>query len=478
MNRVLTRAKQTPVALAIAGVLALAGAKLLPAMIAPDAATQFVDHVSECQQDRSTIRHAGDKVEGTGSYVPCLIDTGMRSGEPGLAITKDGVLLRSVTTDPAGIAVSSDNGKTWVRRVLPKDTKTGIPDGYLDPVTQRYFYSALGESPVYASDDLGKTWQLGSFDSPDRYDWNRVFSGRPVTPRAGGYPTNIYYCNMTQPGGFVTGARCFKSVDGGKSFKTTGPDPYKPGDCKDPTQPRGSGFGRGVVDPKDGSIYMPIHFCGATRVVVSLDEGASWSERIVQRDKSGGGIGVLKALASPAWRKQLMSGRANTVPAEMAMSQTSDALGMDGAGRLYYVFNDEGDLPVLSWSADKGRTWTKPARINPPGVLQTVFTGIAVTAEGRVGISYYGTTDKQTWTGYLAISDNPTASVPDFETAAVTRPGKPLMPEACCWASGPQEYTIPRWAPDGSLWGAFAATVPKGDAQGVLGRLVRRDAAE
>ena len=113
-------------------------------------------------------------------------------------------------------------------------------------------------------------------------------------------------------------------------------------------------------------------------------------------------------------------------------------------------------------------------RINPPGVLQTVFTGIAVTPEGRVGLSYYGTTDKQVWTGYLAISDNPTAPLPTFETASVTRPGKPLMPEACCWASGPQEYTIPRWAPDGSLWGAFVATVPKGDAQGVLGRLVKR----
>ena len=435
---------------------------------------QFTAHKSECQEDRRTVRHSGGESTGAGTYAPCLIDTGMRSGEPGLAITREGTLLRSVTTGPAGIAVSSDNGASWTRRVLPEGARTGIPDGWLDPVTQRYFYSALGDSPVYSSDDQGVTWQAGTFDSPDRYDWNRVFSGRPVAPRTDAYPANIYYCNMTQPGGFVTGARCFKSVDGGRSFKTTGPDPYKQGDCKDPTQPRGSGFGRGIVDPQDGAIYLPIHFCGATRVVVSADEGASWSERIVHKDTGGGGIGVLRALASPAWRKQLTSGRVNTVPAEMAMTQTSDALAMDAAGRLYYVFTDDGQLPVLSWSADKGRTWTKPVRINPPGLLQSVFTGIAVTPEGRVGISYYGTTDKQTWTGYLAISDAATAPVPAFETAAVTRPGQPLMPEACCWASGPQEYTIPRWAPDGSLWGAFAATVPKGDAKGMLGRLVRR----
>ena len=288
MTRFSNLARQMPVALALAGVAALAAAVLLPAMLDEGTGPKFVQHVSECQQDRSTILHTGGKAQGAGSYVPCLIDTGMRTGEPGLAITSGGTLLRSVTTGPAGIAVSSDNGATWVRRVLPKDAQTGIPDGYLDPVTQRYFYSALGESPVYASDDEGKTWQLGTFDSPDRYDWNRVFSGRPVTPRSSGYPTNIYYCNMTQPGGFVTGARCFKSVDGGKTFKTTGPDPYKHGDCKDPTQPRGSGFGRGIVDPQDGAIYLPIHFCGATRVVVSHDEGASWDGLSVHKDEAGG----------------------------------------------------------------------------------------------------------------------------------------------------------------------------------------------
>ena len=475
MRRQLLPGERAPLLLGLLGIAVLAAMFVLPAMFEKaEPWPHFANHKSECQEDRRTIRHSGGAVVGGGVYAPCLIDTGMRSGEPGLAITRDGTLLRSVTTGPAGIAVSSDNGASWTRRVLPKGVKTGIPDGWLDPVTQRYFYSALGDTPVYASDDLGLTWQTGTFNSPDRYDWNRVFSGRPITPRSQGYPTNIYYCNMTQPGGFVTGARCFKSVDGGKTFKTTGPDPYKHGDCKDPTQPRGSGFGRGIVDPQDGAIYLPIHFCGATRVVVSHDEGASWTRLKVRQDEGGGGIGVLHALASPAWRKQLTSGRINTVPAEMAMTQTSDALGMDAAGRLYYVFNDEGQLPVLSWSADKGRTWSKPVRINPPGVVQSVFTAIAISPDGRVGISYYGTTDKQTWTGYLAISDNPAAPVPTVETAAITRPGQPLMPEACCWASGPQEYTIARWAPDGSLWGAFAATVPKGDAEGMLGQLVRR----
>jgi hypothetical protein len=398
----------------------------------------------------------------------------MRSGEPGLAIKRDGTLLRSVTTGPAGIAVSSDNGVRWTRRLLPAGARTGIPDGYLDPVTQRYFYSALGDSPVYSSDDNSASWQTGTFDSPERFDWNRVFAGSPVFRRSNGHPTNIYYCNMTQPGGLVTGARCFKSVDGGRVFRTAGPDPFKQGDCMNLTQPSGSGPGRGIVDPEDGAIYLPVHFCGATEVAVSRDEGTTWVRHAVQRMHNSGYKAVLDALASRAWRKQLTNGRTNIVPAELAANQTSDALAMDAAGRLYCVWIDESYLPVLSWSGDKALTWSSPVRFNSPGVVQAVLPSLAIAPDGRVGIAYYGSTDKQTWTGYLAISDSATAAVPTFETASITRAGQPLMPEACCWASGPQEYTIARWAPDGSLWGAFVATVATGDAEGVLGRLIRR----
>jgi hypothetical protein len=459
-------------------VVTLLGTFVLPAAVrpAPDWPV-FSAPTTECQAERRTVRHAGGAIAGVGTYEPCLIDTGMRSGEPGLAIKADGTLLRSVTTGPAGIAVSSDHGASWTRRPLPAGARTGIPDGYLDPVTQRYFYSALGDTPVYASDDNGVSWQTGGFDSSERYDWNRVFSGPPAVKRNSSYPTNIYYCNMTQPGGLVTGARCFKSVDGGRVFKTAGPDPFKQGDCADLTQPSGSGVGRGVVDPRDGTIYLPIHFCGATEVVVSRDEGATWVRHTVQRTHHSGYKSLVDALASRAWRKQLISGRMNAVPAEMSANQTSDALAMDATGRLYYVWIDESYLPVLSWSGDKGQKWSSPVGLSPPDVVQSVLPSLAVTPEGRVGIAYYGSTDRQTWTGYLAISHDATSRTPLFETASITREGQPLMPEACCWASGAQEYTIARWAPDDSLWGAFVATVSTGDAEGVLGRLIQRSSS-
>ena len=107
--------------------------------------------------------------------------------------------------------------------------------------------------------------------------------------------------------------------------------------------------------------------------------------------------GVLNALASPAWRKQLVNGRMNPVPAEMAANQTSDALAMDASGRLYFVRIDESYLPVLYWSDDKGESWSQPLRLNPPEVVQSVLPSIAVTPNGRVGLAYYGSMDKQTW---------------------------------------------------------------------------------
>lgn len=454
------------------GLVTLASTYLLSPLIYPAPAwPRFQPIRSGCDTTRQTERHAGSTMLGAGSYTPCLFDTRMASGEPGLAIARDGTLMRSVAKTPTAIAVSTD-GRTWQRRALPAGARDGIPDGYLDPATDRYFYSAIGDTPVYATDDKGASWQVGTFDSPDRYDWNKVFSGPPAKPRVG-YPTNIYYCNMTQPGGFATGSRCFRSSDGGRHFRTSGADPYKSGDCRTLTQPQGSGTGRGVVDPRNGTIYLPVHFCGAVEVAVSHDEGRSWTRHTVDRMRGSAAHGIIAALASPAWRAQLMHGRTNIVPAEMAINQFSDALGIDASGRLYLLWIDEDFLPVLSRSDDGAHSWSKPLPIRPPGVVQAVLPAIAVTAAGRIGLSYYGSTDRQTWTGYLAIADDGVAPTPVFETAAVTPPGRPLMPEPCCWASGPQEYTVARWAPDGSLWGAFVATGPK-DARGVVARLVRR----
>jgi hypothetical protein len=431
----------------------------------------FAKHVSGCLNGARTQHHAGGRSLGEGAYQPCLVDTGQPSGEPGLAIAPDGTLIRSVALNPTGILVSADQGRTWLRRALPAGTRDGIPDGYIDPVTGRYFYSALGNSPVYASDDKGQSWQAGQFDSAVRYDWNKVFSGRPVKAREGGYPTNIYYCNMTQPGGFLTGTRCFRSTDGGRTFVTSGADPYRRGDCTDYTQPQGSGVARGVVDPRDGTIYLSTSFCGAIEVAVSRDEGTTWTRRRVQAQSGSGGTALIAALGSAAWRNQLLHRRKNIVPIEMAANQSSDAIGIDGRGRLYLIWLDDQFQLVIATSPDQAQTWAAPQRIGLPGLAQTALPSLAVAADGKLGVAYYGTADGQVWTGYMGIGTLSADGKSAFETAAITRANAPLMPEPCCWASGANEYTAARWAPDGSLWGAFLATTATGPARGIMGRL-------
>lgn len=461
-----------PLAIGGAGLALLAAMFVVPSMVSPQAPWPvFAKHETGCHAAVRTQRHLGADALGEGAYQPCLVDTGLLSGEPGLAITRDGTLIRSVALNPTAIAVSSHEGRTWTRRALPAGARDGIPDGYIDPVTGRYFYSGLGNSPVYSSDDLGKTWQAGTFDSAERYDWNKVFSGRPVKARQGGYPTNIYYCNMTQPGGFLTGSRCFRSTDGGRTFVTSGADPYKRGDCTDYTQPQGSGVARGVVDPRDGTIYLSTSFCGALEVVVSRDEGTTWKRQRVQAQSGSGGTALIAALSSAAWRNQLLHGRKNIVPVEMAANQSSDAMGIDASGRLYLIWLDEQFQPVIATSTDQAQTWSAPQRIGLPGLAQTALPSLTVAPDGKLGVSYYGTEDGQVWTGYMGIGALASDGKAAFETAAITPPNAPLMPEPCCWASGANEYTAARWAPDGSLWAAFLATTPKGPGRGIMGRL-------
>ncbi|WP_139279744.1 sialidase family protein [Rhodococcoides yunnanense] len=428
-----------------------------------------------CDPGRSTVSHRDNiQVAGTSAFEPCLVDTGMTTGESGLAIDSDGALLRTVTTGPTGIAVSEDDGATWERRVLPPGTTPDLADGYRDPVTDRFFYTGVGSGPVFATDDRGRTWTAGTIEPNLQFpgDWPRLFSGPPVQPRAGGYPTNIYYCNWTVPTGLTSGTRCYTSRDGGSTFQQSGPD-IVPVPCPDPLFTPGIGHGRGVVDPRDGTIYMTVSACGRLEVAVSKDEGASWIRHSVPDSHTGGLRSIVDAIGSPGWVPQNLGGRINPVPAELSASQLSDSISLDAEGNLYVVWIDSGSyLPRLATSSDGGRTWSAGKQFAAPAVVQAVMPAVVATPEGRIGLSYYGSTDKLTWTGYLAVSDDATEPSPTFASAAVTPPGAPLMTEPCCWANGIQEYTMPRWAPDGSLWAAFAATRPSGDGEGVVGRLI------
>ena len=353
----------------------------------------------------------------------------------------------------------------------------GISDGYVDPITQRYFYTGLGDSPVYFTDDRGKTWGTGTFDSTARQDWNKVFSGRPRVPRTTGYPTNTYYCNWSAPAGVVTPTVCYRSTDGGKTFVTAGPDVFSPQVCADPGEHPSPNHGRGVVDARDGTVYVAANVCGHQDLAVSKDEGRTWTHRVIGPSQTHvpEEQAFLDVAASAALQKQALAGRVNPVSAYLSGAENSDNLAIDSTGRLYAIWVALGSyLPYVSTSGDGGTTWSPAALVSPPGVQLTALPSINATATGRVGVSFMGSTDEgETFTGYLSVIDHLRDGAPVVQGAAVTRPGAPLMTDPCCWANGAEEYTAARWAPDGSLYAAFAGSRPSGDAEGFVGRLVR-----
>jgi len=426
-----------------------------------------------CQLDRRTVTHSGGVELASGNHIPCLVDTGIKSGEVSLAIAKDGTLLQSVAMYPAAIAVSSDEGATWEKRLLPKSASLLAAEGYLDPITDRYFFVGGGNRPVFGSDDKGLTWSTATFDSRKRQDWPKLFSGPPVSPRSSGYPTNTYYCNWTTPLGIFSQTRCFKSTDGGLAFTATGADPYANAICNKPKQTPGVGHGRGIVDPRDGTIYLPVSFCSSMEIAVSRDEGATWHRQTIRPNIFSAEKALGDAKNSPQWNEQLSNYSFNLAP-ELVSSEQSDALAIDGNGNLYAVWiSGETYLPVTAHSSDGGQHWSEPIVVSPPDVVQAVFPSITVTANGKVGIAYYGTTDKWNWTGYLTLTTDALIADPTFESATVTYPNQPLMSEPCCWASGLQDYTTARWAADGSLWSAFAGyTGTFFYAHGMAGRLL------
>lgn len=435
-----------------------------------------------CDGERRTVvfTDAG-VVSQEGSWHPCVVDTGMTTGESGLAIAGDGTLLRSVASNPNGIAVSSDEGATWERRLLPEETGTAIADGWMDPDTGRYFYSESGDTPVRITDDQGLTWRDGTFDSANRHDWNRVWSGRPVELRADGYPNNIYYCNWINPLGAISQTDCFRSVDGGETFQKVG-ETIVAGACEDPSVLPKVYHGRGLVDPSDGTLYLPAHMCGKLVVLVSPDEGVTWERFPIEASAqpSFGPVTNIPRAVNEPFLFQTASGQVNPIPAEFSMSIQSDALRLGPDGRLHAIWIDhQSFLPFLASSADGGRTWSEPVVVSPPDVGKGILPSLDIDETGRLGFSFHGSLDDgATWTGYLGVADE-RGGVMTIESAPVTPPGEPLMDQPCCWANGLQEYSAARWAPDGTLYAALQASNPalfpsnlQDSGSGVVGRLV------
>ena len=449
---------------------------------------------------RASAATAGASVSATMR----LYRTGWLGFEPTMGISRDGAIYVRVVTCLGGqscsqphVLKSVSNGGRWTDVSPPVGSAsqhllTQDPFLYLDPRTGRIFSDdlILPCSQLSFSDDAGRSW-TSQVVGCDQTDHQNIFAG-PV-PKGGatttGYPDVVYYCAMNA-GGLYGGptshaTTCAKSLDGGQSFTITGPPPY----TDDPSAKTGAfgipgacdgGTGKGTVAP-DGTIYLPRGWCGRPYVAISTDEGQSWQR--VQVSSLG------------------MNTMATGTPDHNA------AVGVDAKGTVYYAWVARNRQPYLSVSRDRGRHWSTPVDVAPPGPHQANQPSIAVGAPGRVAISFVGSTTapaapfpddgtcnitatscpdyasayaKATWNGYLVQTVNALSSAPTFVGGAVNDPRRPLIRGECGPGKCQQEYDFlhavinPK---DGTPWATYVdgcrgQQTCSGMGEVVLGRIV------
>jgi hypothetical protein len=364
-----------------------------------------------------------------GSQLPvaCAAETGYATSESTLAIAGNGALVYSPAQTENSMARSVDGGASWrlTRPAVEQPTafwNTVDPDVVADRRTGRLFWSHAtgpvrneGSLPdgsgfwlaaaygfqVYRSSDNGLTWGTADYSTAPTGDWEKVFVGPPPSASTGaaqpvGYPDVVYLCANSPLEVSGPGRLCYKSLDGGVTFTIAGytsPTASNPPDACPPLN-----FNTGVVD-SSGTTYQPVDCENSAYVVISRDEGASYSW-----------------VAMP------------TAPSGTPVSGTNLKLAVDDADNLYAVWTANG-LLYLAVSRDHARSWTSPMMVGAPGVKGVDRPAISAGAAGRVAITYYATNDPsaQTLTAYVTQTADGADPRPLFYSGALNDPAHPIF---------------------------------------------------
>jgi hypothetical protein len=421
-----------------------------------------------CDAARPAVEHApgADRAAppaGT-RLIPCRHDTGARSMEPSFGFTRGGRVLfqgwelRPGATNGAPpvpvVRRSSANLATW-EDVSPLGPATSL-DPYLDvdPRTGRVFsvnYLGGGQcSSVSFSDDAGDRWTHSPLAACAGFDGQSITTGPPVTSRPVGYPNLVYYCTGNTPGSATPGTTpfCSKSLDGGVTFVPTGEPPFPLADPDAQEDEFGPWAGNPVVTP-DGTLFIAKRYRGQPEVSISTNEGLSWQRVQVATNGSSG---------------------------------ETPRMALNARGDLFYAWAGADHRPYLSTSRDRGRSWSTPLALAPPGLREAALPWPAVSGTGRVLVAYLGSTDATgmppfyaycnyllspceeanyanvSWNGYMTVVDDAFAARPKLQTATVNPPGRPLFIGGCsadgaCKAN--LDFIDADFSPSGEPWAAF-----------------------
>jgi hypothetical protein len=368
----------------------------------------------------------------------------------------------NVLEGPEYVVRSGDRGATWRRLTSGGPTTGGLvpPWMHVDPQTGRIWFlttlPSLCGARISWSDDEGRHWRTNPSVGCPGMGSERVLEG--PAPRRGakpvGYRHVVYYCaNGTDIQPSIV--YCFKSLDGGRTFRPTGGSPDPPGppgtcDVRHAARP-------GAVGP-DGFLYFPLDLCGKLGVAVSRDEGATW-HRLPAADTHLQDMYITSTATDTS---------GNVYMTWVAGPDTgAGGGGVSGTG-----------LPYLTISRDHGRTWSKPLMVAPPGVRRARRSAIAATGTGHVVIAYLGSTDGgANFNGYVTETRHALRRRPLFWSAPVNVPRRPLISGSRPQTFGDRLFFVSAaFGPDGVPWAAFHCAYEKacrGERVGVVGRLAR-----
>ncbi|MEW2359130.1 sialidase family protein [Spirillospora sp. NPDC029432] len=302
--------------------------------------------------------------------------------------------------------VSTDGGRSWSRTVVPATARcTGGAFDYVDDVwlsfgptgvlhLSAHVFDAPATTPsgliTARSHDGGRTWTrpvtivaeadpergtfVGGAIAADPHRPGRVHAVVPkiVEPREQRRPFggSVVFATSDDAG---RSWRPRTTFDAGTDRLTTGHQLLVQGD----------GTLVNTFTLVDLSGDRPVRHAAVMR---SRDHGGTWSEPILVAEMRSAGVTDPQSPRDP-----VASGSA----------MLTDAAVAPGGDRIHLVWQDarfsggRADAIALSSSADGGRTWSEPVRVNrtpagiPAGDQQAFNASVAVAADGTLAVDYF-----------------------------------------------------------------------------------------
>jgi hypothetical protein len=295
---------------------------------------------------------------------------GQRAGEPTIGLnwaTGKAMFIASLQTLRVTFndAVSPVTA-TWENKSAPNTSVTSFdPILFTDSQTNRTFVSQLLPSKVSLmsfTDDDGNNWTPSQGSGINSGVDHQTVGGGPYAKNADGslkgfavqkpgldgkfYPNAVYYASQD-----IGVAEIARSDDGGLTYGVAVP-------MYDLTQCGGL-HGHIKVAP-DGTVYVPNKSCGGEQgVVVSEDNGLTWSIRMIPGSSSG---------------------------------RTDPSVGIGSDGTIYVGYANGDGTPRIAVSRDKGKTYENDQNVGfHQSIKNSVFPAVTAGDPDRAAFFFLGT---------------------------------------------------------------------------------------